>query len=65
MSDGPGREPELLHQFTNHLSVIVGFCDMLLAEMAESDERHADIREISKAANAAMALLPELSRKIR
>jgi hypothetical protein len=65
MPDRPGREPELLHQFANHLSVVVGFCDMLLAEMAENDERHADIREISNAANAAMALIPELSKKMR
>lgn len=65
MPDGPGREPEILHQFTNHLSVIVGFCDVLLAEIAETDERHGDISEISRAANAAMALLPELSRRIR
>jgi hypothetical protein len=65
MSDVKDRESELLHQFANHLSVIVGFCGVLLAELPETDQRHHDVCEISKAADAAMALLPALRARMR
>ena len=58
-------EPPLLHQLQNHLSIIVGFCDLLLADMPESDRKHADIREIRSAGTAAMALLPEVAKQMR
>ena len=63
--DEPGKEPSLLHQFKNQLGIVVGFCDLILLELAESDPKHADLLEIHKAANAAIALLPELSRRMR
>ena len=65
MSDQSTYEPNLLHQFKNQLSIIVGFCDLLLADVPEDDSRHADIEEVHKAARAAMALLPELAKKMR
>ena len=61
----PTLEPELIHRFKNHLSIIVGFCDLLLAEAPEADARRADLAEIQKAAYAAMALMPELSKRLR
>jgi len=64
MPDTPGTEPELIHRFKNHLSVIVGFCDILLVECPEGDPRHQDLLEIQKAAYAAMALMPQLSNRI-
>lgn len=65
MSDQRAYEPDLIHQFKNHLGVIVGFCDVLLAEMPEDDARHADLLEMHKAAHAAMALVPELAKRMR
>ena len=65
MSDTPAREGELVHQFKNHLSIIVGFCELLLAGSQEMDQRHQDLIEIHKAAYAALALVPELSKRIR
>lgn len=48
-----------MHEFKNHLSVIVGFCDLLLGELPEGDAR-ASVLEIHRAALAAVALLPQL-----
>jgi hypothetical protein len=55
----------VLHQFKNYLSIVVGFCDLLLAELPAEDPRHADVAEIHKAGRAAMALVPELAKQIR
>lgn len=56
-----GRLPEgrRLHNVRNQLSVIVGFCDLLLGEIPEHDRKHADLLEMRKAAHAAMALLED------
>ena len=64
MSDEPTREPDVLHRFKN-LSIVVGFCDLLLAALPAEDPRHADVLEIHKAGRAAMALVPELAKRIR
>lgn len=53
---GPRNTP-VVHQIRNYLSVIVGFCDLLLDEYPESDRKRSDIVEIHKAATAAMTLL--------
>ena len=53
-------ESRRLHNVRNHLAVIVGFCDLLLGEIPEHDRKHADILEMRKAADAAMALLEGL-----
>ena len=57
----PDDRPESrqLHNVRNHLSVIIGFCDLLLAEIPESDRKRADIAEMRKAAVAAVALLQD------
>jgi hypothetical protein len=55
----------LIHQFKNHLSVIVGFCDLLLRDLPEGDPKRADILEIRNTGQAALALLPKLSEQIR
>jgi hypothetical protein len=65
MPDTPAREGELIHQFKNHLSVIVGFCELLLSGCEETSQRHQDLLEIQKAANAALALVPQLSERVR
>ena len=55
---------DVLHRLTNHLSVIVGFCDLLLAECPEGDARRRDLIEVDKAARAAMAMMPEVVRRV-
>ena len=55
----------LLHAFQNHLSAIVGFCDLLLRDIPEGDPKRADILEVYKAGHAALDLLPQLSTRMR
>jgi len=59
----PAGDRRRLHNVRNHLSIILGFCDLLIAEIPDTDRKHADLLEIRKAAVAASALLenmPEL-----
>lgn len=57
----PGLGPDqLVHEFKNHLSVIVGFCDVLLRDLPEGDVKRADVVEIQRAALAVVALLPQI-----
>ena len=65
MPDQSDREPDLLHQFKNHLGIVVGFCDLLVDELQENDPKRNDIMEIHKAGRAAMALVPELAKRLR
>lgn len=72
MTDSMAHPPDekaddcpLLHQFKNHLFVVVGFCDLLLRDLPEGDPKRADILEMQKASTAAIALLPELSARMR
>jgi hypothetical protein len=57
-------ESDLFHQFKNHLFVIVSFCDLVLADLSDTDPRRPDILEIRKAADAALALMPELAKQL-
>ena len=65
MADARTMEADLIHQFKNHLSIIVGFCDLLLSEVSDGDAHKPDLIEIQKAAYAAMALVPELSKRFK
>jgi hypothetical protein len=56
----PSPAGRRLHDVRNQLSIIVGFCDLLLGEIPEHDRKHADLLEISKAAQAAIALLEDV-----
>ena len=58
-----GRD-QLMHEFKNHLSVIVGFCDVLLRDLPEGDLKRADVIAIQRAALAAVALLPEIPSRL-
>jgi PAS domain S-box-containing protein len=48
------------HDFNNLLTVIVGYCELLLAELDPSDMRQADIAEIQKAGVRAAGLTRQL-----
>jgi hypothetical protein len=51
-----------MHRLKNHLSVIIGYCDLLVEESARDDPRRADFLEIQQSARAAMTLLPDVAR---
>jgi PAS domain S-box-containing protein len=48
------------HDFNNLLTVILGYCELLLAEVDQSERRQADIAEIQKAGASAAALTRQL-----
>ena len=71
MTDSTGRgtresgEDPLLHQLKNHLAVMIGFCDILLRELPAENVNRTDVQEMLKAGEAALSLLPELSKRMR
>ena len=58
--DHPALEPEGLHRFKNLLGISLGFCDLLLTDVAATDPRRADIVQIQEALREALAMLPTL-----
>jgi signal transduction histidine kinase len=51
----------LTHDLNNQLSIILGFCELLLDSMPDGDPRRADILEIDKAARTATSLVSSIS----
>lgn len=51
---------EFEHSLRNHVAVIIGFAELLLADTPEDDPRHGDLREIQEAARAALALIDRM-----
>ena len=48
------------HDFNNMLTVILGYCELLLVDLDRDDRRQADIAEIQKAGASAAALTRQL-----
>ena len=65
MTDDAAQESPLVHQLKNHLSIVIGFCDLLLEDMAQDDPKRGDIQEMRKAGQAALELIPDLSARMR
>ena len=64
MADNPPtREDEVIHCLKNHMAIIVGFCDLLLGQWSTDDPRRTDLLEVHRAAQDALALMPELTRR--
>jgi hypothetical protein len=59
------REPPELHQLKNHLSIIVGFCDLLLGDLPQNDPKRFDVQEMRKAGQDALDLIPALAARMR
>lgn len=51
------------HTVKNHLAVIVGFCELLLADTPPEDTRHGDVQEINRAARELMIIFKRSSRR--
>jgi signal transduction histidine kinase len=50
----------LTHDLNNQLSIILGFCELLLDNTPDGDPRRADILEIDKAARTAQSLVSSM-----
>lgn len=57
------RDDDVIHRLKNDMAIIVGFCDLLLAECPTDDPRRADLLEVHRAAQDALALMPEVSKR--
>ena len=47
----PGLDAEAVHTLSNHLAVILGFVELILADLPADDPRHGDLVEIREAAH--------------
>jgi len=56
---------DVIHQLKNHIAIVVGYCDLLLSEVPHDDRRRADLLEVHKAGREAMALIPEVARRLK
>jgi hypothetical protein len=54
-------DPASVHRIKNQLSIIMGFCDLLLGNMADDDPRRPDVIQIQTAGRSALNDLPPLS----
>jgi hypothetical protein len=61
----PPGDSEVIHRLKNHLAIIVGFADLVVADSAAGDPRLADLLEIQKAARDALAMMPDLDKRMK
>jgi signal transduction histidine kinase len=59
------KEPDIVHRLKNYICIISGFSELLINESSEADPRRDDLQEIYKAAQAAMAMMPDLADRLR
>jgi hypothetical protein len=50
-SERRGLDPSAVHALSNHLAVILGFIELVLADTSSDDPRRGDLEEIQQAAN--------------
>ena len=48
------------HEFRNHLTIILGYSELLLKSLPPDDPRRVDLEEIRDAAGAALDLLSKI-----
>lgn len=53
-------EPARIHRIKNQLAIILGFCELLLADLADDDPRRADVIRIQTAGKSALGELPPM-----
>jgi signal transduction histidine kinase len=54
-------DPASVHRLKNKLAVILGFCELLLSEMATDNPHRADVEQILQAGKSALVELPRLA----
>ncbi len=61
----PTAAVDVIHRLKNHIAIIVGFTELLISECADDDPKRADLLEVQKAAHEAMAVMPEIARRVQ
>jgi signal transduction histidine kinase len=59
--DGVDADRKFVHDMKNMLGIIIGYSSLLLDDMTADDPRRADVDEIRKAGEDAVALLDGLN----
>ena len=59
MAETPDRESSAIHAIKNQLAIIIGFSELLLVALRESDPNRDDVLEIHNAAHAALTVVNE------
>jgi hypothetical protein len=54
-----------MHSLKNYLAIVVSFSQLVLMDAAEDDPKRRDLEEIVKAAESALALMPEVDKCVR
>lgn len=52
--------PANVHHLKNQLAIILGFCELILEDCPDTDQRRADLLQIQAAAKSALGELPPL-----
>jgi hypothetical protein len=55
-------DPELAHRMKSQLTIILGYCELLLIETADDDTRRPDLMEIQRAGRAVLDCITEATR---
>ena len=53
-------ESQRVHRLKNQLAIILGFCELLLGDLADDDPRRLDVVRIQEAGKSALHELPPL-----
>ena len=54
-------DPASVHRIKNQLAIIMGFCELLLDDMADDDPRRPDVMQIQTAGRSALDELPPIA----
>jgi len=54
-------DPASVHRIKNQLAIIMGFCELLLHDMADDDPRRPDVMHIQTAGRSALDQLPPIA----
>ena len=60
----PIKEDEAVHRLKNQLSIILGFCELLMEEFPADSAHRRDLGEIYKAAREAMTEMPDINKRL-
>jgi hypothetical protein len=61
----PDLEDDMLHQFKNHLALAISYAELMMDEFAAGDAHREDLTQLRDAINQAIAMLPDIERRMK